>query len=131
MEYVYLESNTMSRNFGAGITKFIVTRRPLQFTHCTEVRFLWQCLRKSIVTFTLSNSVLCDTLQNTALYIVLHHIFAVHYSAFLHSFPGLVLASLCTNTTQALRFFLQLSMCHWNPIYGIVCPTSLPAGLLV
>jgi len=34
--YLYLESGTTSRNFEAGITKFIVTRCPLQFTHCTK-----------------------------------------------------------------------------------------------
>jgi len=129
--YVYLESDTTNRNFEAGITKFMVTRCPIQFTRCTKLRFLWQCLWKSFVAFTLSNSVLCDTLQNTALYIVLHPIYAVHCSAFLHSFPGLVLASLCTHATWVLRLFLQLSMCHWNPIYGIDCPTILPFGLLV
>ena len=38
--YVYLESDTTSVNFKVGIMKFIVTTRPLQFTHCTEIRFL-------------------------------------------------------------------------------------------
>ena len=37
--YVYLESDTTSGNFKVGITKFIVTTRPLQFTHCTEKGF--------------------------------------------------------------------------------------------
>jgi len=32
--YVYLESDTTAGNFEAGITKFIVARLPLQFTHC-------------------------------------------------------------------------------------------------
>jgi hypothetical protein len=35
---------------------------------------------------------------------------AVYHSAFLHSFPCLVLASLCTHETWVPRFFLQLSM---------------------
>ena len=42
--YVYLESDTTSGNFKVGIMKFIVTTSPLQFTHCTEIRFLWHCL---------------------------------------------------------------------------------------
>jgi len=50
--YMYLESDTTSGNFEARIMKFIVTRRPLQFTHCTEKRFLRHCFWKSIVTFT-------------------------------------------------------------------------------
>jgi len=33
--YLYFESDTTSANFEAGITKFVVTRHPLQFTHCT------------------------------------------------------------------------------------------------
>jgi len=72
---MYLESDTTSGNFKDGITKFIVTTCPLQFTHCTEMRFLRHCLWKSIVTFTPSNSVLCGTLQNTAQYKDLHRIF--------------------------------------------------------
>jgi len=35
--YVYLESDTTSGNFKVEIMKFIVTRLPLQFTHCTEI----------------------------------------------------------------------------------------------
>ena len=42
--YVHLESDTTSANFKVGITKFIVTTRPLQFTHCTGIKFLWHCL---------------------------------------------------------------------------------------
>jgi len=34
--YAYLESDTTIGNSEARITKFIVARRPLQFTHCTE-----------------------------------------------------------------------------------------------
>jgi hypothetical protein len=37
--YVYLEPDTTFGNFEAGISKFVVTRRPLQFTHCAEIRF--------------------------------------------------------------------------------------------
>jgi len=73
--YVYLESDTTVENFEARIMKFIVTRHPLQFTHCTEIRFLGPCLLKSFVTFTPNNSFLCDTLQNTALCKVLHRIY--------------------------------------------------------
>jgi hypothetical protein len=47
---------------------------------------------------------------------------AVNCSEFLHGFPSLVLASLCTHVTWAQRFSLQLNMCHWNPIYGMVFP---------
>ena len=36
--------DTTSGNFEVGITNFIVTMCPLQFTHCTEIRFLWHCL---------------------------------------------------------------------------------------
>jgi len=74
--YVYLESDTTIGNFEAAIMKFIVTRRPLQFTHCTEIWFLWHCLWRSVVTFTPSNSFLCDTHQNTALCKVLHRIYS-------------------------------------------------------
>ena len=41
--YLYLESETTSGNSEAGITKFIVTRHPLQFIHYTEIRFLRHC----------------------------------------------------------------------------------------
>jgi len=33
---MYLKSDNTIGNFEVGITKFIVTRRPLQFTHWTE-----------------------------------------------------------------------------------------------
>ena len=42
--YVYLEPYTTIGNFEAGITKFIVTTHPPQFTHSTEIRFLQHCL---------------------------------------------------------------------------------------
>jgi len=38
--YVYLESDTTSKNSEVEITKFIVTRQPLQVTHFTKIRFL-------------------------------------------------------------------------------------------
>jgi hypothetical protein len=37
--YVYLERDTTIGNFEAGISKFVFTGRPLQFTHCAEVSF--------------------------------------------------------------------------------------------
>ena len=120
--YLYLESDTTSENFEAGIMKFIVTRHPVQFTHSTEIRLLWHCFWKSIVTFAPNNSVLCDTLQNTALYKVLHSFTAVHRSAILHTFPILALASVSTHVTWALRFSLQFSLFWWNPIYWMVSP---------
>jgi len=46
---------------------------------------------------------------------------AVHCSEFLHDFPGLALASLCTHATWELRS-LHLSICRWNPIYAMVFP---------
>jgi hypothetical protein len=85
--YVYLEPDTTIGNFEVRITTFIVHLCPLQFTHCADIRFLWNL----IVTFTSSNSVLNDTLQNTDLYKVHVAFFAVHCSALLHSFPGLAL----------------------------------------
>jgi hypothetical protein len=36
---MYLEFDTTSGNVKVGIMKFIVTTRPLQFTHCTEIRY--------------------------------------------------------------------------------------------
>jgi hypothetical protein len=42
--YVYLEPDITIWNFEAGISKFVVTKRPLQFTHCDEMRFLPCCL---------------------------------------------------------------------------------------
>ena len=73
---MYLESDTASGNFEAGISKCMFSTYSLQFTHCAEILFLQHCLRKSIVTFTPSNSIECVTLQNAALYKVLHHIFS-------------------------------------------------------
>jgi hypothetical protein len=37
---MYLEPDTTIGNFEAGISKFVVTRHPLQFTHCAELKFL-------------------------------------------------------------------------------------------
>jgi hypothetical protein len=37
--YMYLELDTTIGNFEARILKFVITRHPLQFTHCTEIRF--------------------------------------------------------------------------------------------
>jgi hypothetical protein len=66
--YVYLEPDTTIGNFEVRITTFIATTHPLQFTDCAEIRYVWHCLWTSVVTFTPSNSVLSDTLQNTAVY---------------------------------------------------------------
>jgi hypothetical protein len=66
--YVYLEPDSTTGNFEVRITTFIITTRPLQLTHCADIRFLWHCLRNLIVAVTSSNSVLSDTLQDTALY---------------------------------------------------------------
>jgi hypothetical protein len=41
---VYLEPDTTIGNSEAGISKFVVTRRQMLFTHCAEIRFLWHCL---------------------------------------------------------------------------------------
>jgi hypothetical protein len=38
--YVYLEPDATIGNFEVGISTFLITRRPLQFTHCAEIRFL-------------------------------------------------------------------------------------------
>ena len=73
--YVYLEPDTTIGKFEAGITKFIITALPLQFTCCIEMRFFLHCLWNSIVAFIPSNWVLNDTLQNTALRKVQHRIF--------------------------------------------------------
>jgi hypothetical protein len=74
--YVYLKPNTTIGNFEAGLSNFVVTIHPPQFTHCAEIRFLRCCLWKSIVTFTSSNSFLCISIQNTAQHKVLHSIFS-------------------------------------------------------
>ena len=73
--YVYLETNTRAGKVEFEISKYVITRRLLQFTHCAVIRFLRRCLRKSLVTFTSSNSFLCDSVQNTAQRKVLHSIF--------------------------------------------------------
>jgi len=39
ISYVYLESNGAGGNFEARIMKFIVTKRPLQSSHCIKKRF--------------------------------------------------------------------------------------------
>ena len=119
--YVYLESDTTSRNSEVEITKFTVTRRPLQVTHFTKIRFLPHCFWKqllllfSVLQFCVKH---LKTLPYTKSYIAF---LAVHCSAFFHTFPGLALVSLRAHTT-ALGFSLQLSMCRWNPIYKMVSP---------
>jgi hypothetical protein len=55
--YMYLESDIAGGNFGARIMKFIVTRRPLQFPHRTEIRFYrhyhwkWMLLLLPVIQF--------------------------------------------------------------------------------
>jgi len=129
--YVYLESDTISGNLEAGITKFIVTRHPLQFTHHTEIQFLQHCLWKSIVTFTPNNSVLCDTLQNTA-YMKSYIVFlSVHFSAFT-VFPVWRFL-LSAHTRHECQDFPSSLACVAGVLYKKLplFSTSLPAGLLV
>jgi hypothetical protein len=121
--YVYLEPDSTIGNYEVRITTFIITTRPLQFTHCTDIRFLWHCLWNSIVTITSSNSVLSDTLQNTALSKVTFS--TVRCSALFHSFSGPAAGSL---HTQRTRFPHQSSRCLWNSTC-INC--SLPSDMLV
>jgi len=47
--YLYLESDTTSRNSEVEITNFIVTRRPVQATHFTKIKFLPHCLWKQLL----------------------------------------------------------------------------------
>jgi hypothetical protein len=121
--YVYLEPDTTIGNFEVRITTFTVTTRPLQFTHCADIRFLWHCLWNSIVTFTPSNSLgwvthfetLPYTKPNVAPseYIVVH-LFTVFQSGaccFLSAYKG------CEN---------------WDFPSSLACVTGiLSAGLLV
>jgi hypothetical protein len=132
ISYMNLEPDTTTGNSKVRLTTILVTTCPLQFTHCADIRFLWHCLWNSIVTFTSSNSVLSDILQNTAPYKVQHHIFCSNCSALLHSFPGLALHTRthAHTHTHTLRFPLQSSMCHWNSIYKLFSPCCLLAGLL-
>jgi hypothetical protein len=129
--YVYLELDTTIGNFEVRIMTFIITTCPLQFTHCAAIRFFWHCLWNSVVTFTSSNSVLSDTIQNTALYEVQCRIFCstLYYisSQFFRSdtcFSSLHTRAR-THTTCTLRFPLQSSMCHWNSIYKLFFPYCL------
>jgi hypothetical protein len=89
---VYLEPDIVGGNFDTRIMKFIVTRplrggqgpprageptimiKPLQFIHHTEIRFFSPTTENECY-FTPSISILCDTLQKTALYKDLHCIF--------------------------------------------------------
>jgi hypothetical protein len=118
--YGYLKSDTTIGNFEARITKFIVTRRPLQFTHCTEWCFYGTASENQFILL-LHVTQFCVIHFKTLPYAKSYITFtAVYCSSFLHSFPGLALTSLCIHATWALRFSLQLSICHWNPIYGMV-----------
>jgi hypothetical protein len=119
--YMYLEPGTTVGKFEAGILKFVVTIRPLQFTHCAEIRFLRHCLWKSIVTFTFSNSFLCNSIQNTTQCIVLYSIFSSTLQYVFTAFPAWHLL-LCTDETWVLRFSHQLSVCRWCTVYGMVSP---------
>ena len=84
----------MSGNFEAGITKFIVTRPPLKYTHfCGTASENQLLLLLPVIQF-------CVVHFKTLPYIKSYIAFmAVHCSAFLHSFPGLTLACLCTLAT--------------------------------
>lgn len=92
--YIYLESDTKSGNFEAGITKFIVTRRPLQFTHCTEMRFFSNAYENQLLLLLplIQFCVMPYTKSSIAF-------LAVHCSSFLHSLPCQALASYCTRMT--------------------------------
>jgi hypothetical protein len=95
-----LESDTTRRNSEVEITKFIVTKRSLQVTHFTNVRFLPHCLRKQLLLLLFPVIQFCvkhlKTLPYTKSYIAFS---AVRCSAFFHTFPGLALASLRTHAT--------------------------------
>jgi len=124
MEYVYVFGvwRCKWKFWGWNLEMYIQYTFTTIYTLHRDTFFLQHCLWKSIITFTPSNSIVCGTLQNTPLYEVLHRFSAVHCSAFLYSFVSLALASLCTDTTWALRFSLQLSLFRWNPIYRMVSP---------
>ena len=78
----------MSGNFDAGITKFIVTRRPLQYTHfCRTASENQLLLLLPVIHFCEIN---LKTMPYTKFYIAF---MAVICSAFLHSFRGLALVS--------------------------------------
>jgi hypothetical protein len=117
--YMYLEPDTTNGNFEAGILKFSVTRRPLQFTHCTEIMYFRRSLWKSVVTFTSSNSFSCDSILNTAHRKVLQIIFG---STLYYVFTAFCVwpVLLYTDDKWELRFSRQLSMCCWNTVYGMV-----------
>jgi len=97
--HLYLESDTTGGNFEAGITKFTVTRHPLQFTHCQKYGFCSTASENQLLLL-FPVILFCVMYFKTLPYIKSYIAFtAVHYSAFLHSFPGLALASLPTHAT--------------------------------
>ena len=72
---MYLESDTTGENFEDRITKHNSHQKATTtYTSHKDEDIVAPPLKMND-TFTLSNSVLCDTLQNIALYEVLHHIF--------------------------------------------------------
>jgi hypothetical protein len=127
--YVYLEPDTTIGNFEVRITTFIVTTRPLQFTHCVDIRFLWHndceiqwSLILPVIQFWVIHFKTLPYTESGSAFS------AVHCSAFLRSFSGLLLVSLCTHTLHA----------HWNFPSSLACVTgivyincSLPTSLLV
>ena len=102
--YMYLESDTTSGNFNVRITKCIVTRRPLQFTRCTEIRFFGTASENQSLLL-LPVIQFCVVHFKTMPYTKSHIAFsAVHCSAFHYSSPCLALASLCTRNMSAEKF---------------------------
>jgi hypothetical protein len=131
MEYLSVFGvSTTSGYFEARITKFIVCRHPLQFTHCTEIRFLWHCLIKSIVTFTpviqfcivhLKTLPIQSPTSHFRQYIVVHYFTLFTVWRLLFSVP----------TRHELWDFLSSSACVAGILYmKWSLHTSLPAGLL-
>jgi hypothetical protein len=57
---VYLEPGTTVGNFEAGISKYVVTIRPLQFTHCADMKVFVALPLEINSYFYSSNSFLCN-----------------------------------------------------------------------
>jgi hypothetical protein len=120
--YMYLESDIRSENLGHGITKFIVTRRPLQFPHRTEIRFLrhyhwkWMLLLLPVIH--------CPTQSPTShfrQYVVVH---------FFTVFPVWLLLLSAHTRHERWDFPSSLACVAGNLYKKWSLPTSLPAGLL-
>jgi hypothetical protein len=106
--YEYLQPDTTTGNYVVKITTF-----------------LWHCTWNSIVTFTLSNSVLRDTLQDTALYKVKRQIFwSTLYELVVHFFTAFPVWRLLLSAHTQRE--------HWDFPSSLVCVTGiLSANVLV